>query len=269
MRRWLRCCLRTRPLEREPTVTYNNVASATAPITVVAHTLGIFTTDSSGTGSGIVTYPDYSLVSPTKAANCGGPSTTCGAANPGDTLILWGTGLGAVNGSDASGAGLGQNMNLPLTVWLGGVQAPVVYQGRSGCCIGEDQIAFTVPDNVPVGCAVPLLVQIGDAISNHTIMPVAKDSRTCTLHNGTIALGTQQVEQLVTAGPITVGSVRLNHFSDGNGAFDDASQFQFFKATGYVPGSQPFFASVVDEPPVGTCLAFSSLNSGFNSPFTG
>ena len=115
-------------------------------------------------------------------APCGGPNTTCGAANPGDTLILWATGLGPVNGSDASGAGLGVPMpNIPLTLWLGGVQASVTYQGRSGCCIGEDQIVFTVPPNVPMGCAVPLAVQIGNEISNYTVMPVApKGSRTCT-----------------------------------------------------------------------------------------
>ena len=76
------------------TVTYNNQPSNSAPITVVTRNLGIFTVDSSGGGPGIVTYADYSLVSPTKAANCGGPNTTCGAANPGDTLILWATGFG-------------------------------------------------------------------------------------------------------------------------------------------------------------------------------
>jgi uncharacterized protein (TIGR03437 family) len=77
------------------------------------------------------------------------------AANPGDTLVVWATGLGPVNGNDASNAGLGQNMpSLPLKLWLGGVQAPVTYQGRSGCCIGEDQIVFAVPNNVPTGCAV-------------------------------------------------------------------------------------------------------------------
>ncbi len=60
-----------------------------------------------------------------------------------------------------------------LQLWLGGVQAPVIYQGRSGCCIGEDQIVFTVPNNVPTGCAVPLSIQIGNEISNNTLMPVA------------------------------------------------------------------------------------------------
>jgi uncharacterized protein (TIGR03437 family) len=187
------------------TVTYNNQPSNSAPITMVTRNLGIFTVDSSGGGPGIVTYADYSLVSPTKAANCGGPNTTCGAANPGDTLILWATGFGPVNGSDASGAGLGQNMpNVPLTVWLGGVQATVSYQGRSGCCVGEDQIVFTVPANAPTGCAVPLLVQIGNNNSNNTLMPVPNGSRTCPLVNPQLAqLDAVQNEQAVTAGSVT------------------------------------------------------------------
>src|SRR6185503_774438 len=74
------------------TVTYNGQASPPTAIRgVVAANLGIFTLDSTGRGLAIVTYPDYSLVSGTKGTPCGGPNTACGAANPGDTLILWGT----------------------------------------------------------------------------------------------------------------------------------------------------------------------------------
>src|SRR5205814_2567935 len=101
------------------TVSYNGQTGPSSPINVVANAPGIFTVGSDGQGAGIVTYPDYSLVSPVKAANCGGPYTTCGAANPGDTLIVWATGVGPVSGNDASGAGLGVNMaSIPLTVWL-------------------------------------------------------------------------------------------------------------------------------------------------------
>ena len=247
------------------TVTYNGATSSPVPITVVANNLGIFTIDSSGSGPGIVTYPDYSLVSATKAANCGGPSTTCGAANPGDTLTIWATGLGPVSGSDAAGAGLGQNMpSIPLTVWLGGVQAPVVFQGR-GCCIGEDQIAFTVPNNVPTGCAVPLVVQIGSEISNNTLMPVAVGSRSCTPSNS--ALASVNVEQAVTAGPITFGNIKLSHYSDGGGKFEDDAKVQFFKGLTYNPGSQPFFVSYVDDQPQGTCLVYNNLNESTNVPF--
>src|SRR5215469_15637834 len=163
------------------TVTYNGQTSNNAGHGIATANAGIFTIDSSGQGPGIFTYADYSLVSAIKSANCGGPNTTCGAANPGDTLIIWATGLGAVNGDDASGAGLGVNMpNLPLSLWVGGIKANVLYQGRSGCCVGEDQIVFTVPDNARLGCAVPVVIQIGtnaNTISNSVVLPIAKGSR--------------------------------------------------------------------------------------------
>ena len=162
------------------TVFYNGVPSNSQPITVVENNLGIFTVTENGEGVGIVTYSDYSYVTSTKAAN------------PGDTLIIWGTGLGPVS-NDLSTSDLGVNMpSIPLTVWLGGLQAPVTYQGRSGCCFGEDQIVFTVPAGVPTGCAVPLMIQIGNTnqitsntvmISNSVVIPVASGTRTCTPSN--------------------------------------------------------------------------------------
>ena len=199
------------------TVTYNGQVGLAAPITVVASNFGIFTVTSDGQGAPIVTNGDYSLVSTMKAANCGGPYTTCGAANPGDTLVLWGTGLGPVSGSDSAGAGLGVNMpNLPLTVWLGGVQAAVSYQGRSGCCIGEDQIVFTVPANVPTGCAVPLAVQIGNEVGNYRLMAVApKGTRTCPPSNSTFSSALVQAVTTST-GPITHGGVDLSRQPDQN-----------------------------------------------------
>lgn len=230
------------------TVTYNGEASAPTPFQGVGlSALGIFTIDSTGTGPAIVTYPDYSLVSPYKAANCGGPNTTCGAANPGDTLSLWATGFGPV-GDDASGAGLGQNNpNVPLTVWLGGRQAPVVYQGRSGCCIGEDQIVFTVPDNVPTGCAVPLVIQIAGIVSNTTVLPVAIGSRSCTPADP--ALASLNVQQLSNLGSFTLGVLRLRSLT----GYKDQAQFLFLRVSGIPTGWQPFLASFLDQPPVGTC----------------
>jgi len=250
------------------TATYNGQPSSPAPITVVANNLGIFTISSDGQGPGIVSYPDYSLVSAARASHCGGANTFCGAANPGDTLILWATGLGPVSGNDTSGAGLGQNMpNVPLTVWMGGVQAPVVYQGRSGCCVGEDQIVFTVPNNVPTGCAVPLLIQIGDQISNHTVMPVANGGRDCTPNNASIA--SVNTEQAVTAGPVSIGDIDLQkNFNSGGTGYEDDADFQFLKIAAS-PGTEPFFDSFVDALPVGTCRVYNNLNGNNDNAIVG
>jgi uncharacterized protein (TIGR03437 family) len=85
------------------TVTYNGETSPPMNRGIAPSNVGIFTISSNGDGPAIVTYPDYSLVSAAEVTPCGGPYTYCGAANPGDTLILWTTGLGPVNGDDASG----------------------------------------------------------------------------------------------------------------------------------------------------------------------
>ena len=242
------------------TVTYNGRTGAPAPITVVPNNVGIFTIGANGLGPPIVTYADYSLVSDSKAANCGGPYTTCGAANPGDTLVLWTTGLGPVSGNEAAGAGLGQNMpNIPLTLWLGGIQISASYQGRSGCCIGEDQIVFKVPDNVPAGCAVPLLIQIGNQISNATVMPVARASRSCTASNP--ALGSPDFEHGVLAGSGTYGEIKLTRDANGPGqqGYSDNAKFQFLKVL-TSPASQPFLVSYLDDLPPGTCTVFNTLN---------
>ncbi len=133
-------------------VTYNGQSSVAFNIPTTQSNLGIFTTNSQGSGPAIVTYPDYSLVSRTKAANCGGPNTECGAANPGQTLILWATGLGPVTGNETTTPLPGDMPNVPLRLWIGGVSANIVYRGRSGCCVAEDQVVFVVPDGVS-GCA--------------------------------------------------------------------------------------------------------------------
>jgi uncharacterized protein (TIGR03437 family) len=251
------------------TVTYNSQASPTARFGVVSNNLGLLTIDSSGQGAGLITYADYGLVSPSKAANCGGPNTTCGAANPGDTLILWGTGLGRITGDDASGAGLGQNMpNLPLSLWVGGVQAKVLYQGRSGCCVGLDQIAFAVPDNVPVGCAVPLTVVITPNItqvSNTVLMPIAKGSRDCTPLDAALAsAGLAKLQQSIAAGSFNLGIVELDHFLNDSGAgFNDMAQIGFVTST-KSPVSPPFAATAFDSQPLGTCIARPRLGGGDN-----
>jgi uncharacterized protein (TIGR03437 family) len=241
------------------TVTYAGQQGAPAPIVVTPNNVGIFTVTSDGQGAGIVTYPDYSLVSATKPANCGGVNTTCGAANPGDVLIVWATGLGPVNGRDAAGAGLGVNMpQIPLTVWLGGVQVKAVYQGRSGCCVGEDQIVFTVPANTVLGCAVPLSLQIGNLISNSVSVPVAAiGSRTCTPSNPEFPASI--VAPLSTSsGPFTYGDIDLKRQERSLGSVDKVHG-AFVRFT--IPAAvQPFFFSYVDTPALGSCQIYNSLN---------
>ena len=227
------------------TVTYNGEDSAPTSFQGVGFGFGLFTVDSSGSGPGIVTFADYSLVSAVKGPNCGGPNTACGSANTGDTLTLWATGLGTVPAGDGPGS-LGQSIPVPLSVWVGGVQATVVYQGRSGCCIGLDQIVFKVPANVPPGCAVPLVVQIATNVSNSTVIPVANGSRTCTPADPTVAAA--NIQQWASLPSPTLGIAQV----DTSETHTERARFTFVRAS-IPPAVQPFLASYLDPPPPGTC----------------
>ena len=233
-------------------VTYNG-QSGSGGHGIGFSTLGIFTIDSTGTGPGIVTFPDYSLVSAAKANPCGGPNTACGAANPGDVLILWATGLGPVPKDDSSSLGVAYS-GLPLSLFVGGIKAEVSYQGRSGCCIGEDQIVFKVPDDSPVGCAVPLMVQIGGALSNSVWIPVAKGSRDCTPVNP--AFASVNIEQAVMSGnSLNISDLILSHQLESAGppVFRDRAEAEIFTILRFPPASQPFIISWLDDQPDGTC----------------
>jgi len=262
------------------TVNYNGNASAAVAVSVIQNNFGIFTVSQNGQGVAILTYPNYSVVSAVPGtgslAACA-PAGVCpytygGAANPGDTLILWGTGLGPVNGSDASGAGLSQPIAIPsstpLTVWLGGVAANVSYSGRSGCCVGEDQIIFTVPNNVPTGCAVPLAVQIGTQVSNYAAIPVANGSRSCTMQNP--AFSASGIQALTTnTSSVNYGSLSLARqiaaeTSSGT-IYQDIGQGEFANlSTTYLnQPTQPVVLSSLDLPPFGTC---TTSNSNASAP---
>lgn len=75
------------------TVTYNGQTSKSAPITVVKSSFGIFATNQSGSGQGVlqnvISQSNRPFNSPTASAQ------------PGQVMILWGTGLGPVSGSEA------------------------------------------------------------------------------------------------------------------------------------------------------------------------
>jgi uncharacterized protein (TIGR03437 family) len=148
------------------TLTYNGGSSSAVAIQVIAGSFGIYTLNQQGNGPGIITDANYKVY---------GLST---AANPGDVSIIWGTGLGPVQGNEAGGALPGDMPNLPLKVYVGSAQAALTYRGRSGCCSGLDQIGFVIPTGV-TGCHVPVAVQIGNVVSNFVTMPIATGGRTC------------------------------------------------------------------------------------------
>jgi len=154
------------------TVDFNGTSNS-ASFQVVAHSFGIFTVAQSGNGPGVIDNAKYALYSLGNAAAAG------------DTAIIWGTGIGGVKGDEEAGPLPGDHPEIPAEVYVGLTKAKITYRGRSGCCVGVDQIFFTVPSGI-TGCSIPVAVKIGDIVSNFVTMPIAESSgnRVCSDANG-------------------------------------------------------------------------------------
>ncbi|HTQ53103.1 MAG TPA: hypothetical protein VMI94_01510 [Bryobacteraceae bacterium] len=180
------------------TVTYDQVSSYPVPITVVDSAFGTYSATSNGIGAGIITRANYQLAS---SAN---------PVNSGDILIIWGTGLGPVDGDEAAGP-LPGNQFPGTEVFVGNQPATVQYAGRSGCCAALDQIVFQVPSSAPLGCFVPVAVRSGGVVSNFTTIPIGAPGKACSDRVGVPAGLITKIEggQAVTFGVVGIGPIPL------------------------------------------------------------
>lgn len=108
---------------------------------------------------------------------------TKGPAQPGQTVILWGLGLGKIRGPDnvAPGA-VDLRGEVEVKVAAGGVDATVEYAGRSPDFPGLDQINFTLAANTPTGCNIAVQVTVDGVPSNPVTMAVAAPGETACRH---------------------------------------------------------------------------------------
>jgi uncharacterized protein (TIGR03437 family) len=177
-------------------LTYNNVDSAPVPMHVETSRFGLFTRNSAGTGPAIAQVFD-------RAGNIHLNNHT-DAAQPGQTAVLWGAGLGPLSGNEANIPTVA-DLKTDVDVLVGNQRARVIYSGRSGCCAGVDQVLFEVPQGVE-GCFVPVVVRAGTAYSNFTSMSIASKGSVCSDTTGFSASDLQGLAQVKDFLP---GSVEL------------------------------------------------------------
>ena len=139
-------------------------------------------------------------------------------ANPGDTLTLYATGLGATN--PVVPAGLAPSSTVvqtvvPVTLTVGGVAATVSFAGLTPSQTGLYQINFAVPANVQGNASV--ILSIGGQTSNTVTLPLYGISA---LTSGASFLNTG------TAAPEEIISI----FANGLGATNELANV--FPATG-------------------------------------
>jgi len=148
------------------TVTYNNVTSAPASITVVRSSFGIFTINQAGNGPGVITDTNWQVNLLTRAA---GPS---------EVMVLWGTGLGPVAFDETRGAPSEDMRSSDVQVFVGGKPAELLFRGRAPGYSGLDQINFRVPPGLE-GCYVPVAVKVAGLVSNFTSLSISSRKKVC------------------------------------------------------------------------------------------
>ena len=160
------------------TLTYNAKASSPMTIHVVRSNFGIFARSMAGSGPAVV----QNFVSQASMPF----NSPIQVAQPGQVMVLWGTGLGPVNVDETNPPGA-VDPGTDVEVWVGNQKAAVQYKGRSPNFAGEDQINFQLPQNVPQGCYVPVAIKAGGVMSNFTSMAIGAQG--IRLGPGVLAIG--------------------------------------------------------------------------------
>ena len=145
-------------------IVINADGRAGAPEAVALETAspGLFSMTGDGKGPAAITHTNGVLV------------TAANPAAPGETLVLYATGMGGMTPPVATGM-LPSEVSraaAELTLTVGGVPATVLFAGHSGCCAGLNQINFTVPAGAPVGGSVAVVVSMNAKSSNPVTLAV-------------------------------------------------------------------------------------------------
>jgi uncharacterized protein (TIGR03437 family) len=143
--------------EFQISVQRDNLLSIPEQLVIAAAQPGIFTVNQQGSGQGVVFKSDGVTL-----AQTGTPAVS------GETVVIYCTGLGAVDPALPEGAAppvlpLSNTVN-PVTVTIGGRNAPAAFSGLTPGFPGLYQVNAVVPDGVS-GDAVPVVVSVAGQVS--------------------------------------------------------------------------------------------------------
>jgi hypothetical protein len=181
--------------------------------------------------------------------------TMTNAAHAGDNLIIWGSGLGAISGSDAEPPVADQLDSGQVKVLIGDQLVTPLYAGRSGSP-AEDQINFTVPEGITPGCKTTLAVVVKGVTGNVTTISIAPKGQT-TCGDTFNALTTANLQAAVSSGSLNLAGVELAHVA----GHDDTAGAAFVS---FPTDSLIRSFGGTTSPSVGNCVAYETYASTLN-----
>jgi len=143
----------------------NGANSNTVTVPVAATSPGIYALDQSGAGPGAILHQDYTIVNAAKPAHSG------------ETLQIFLTGMGTVSPAVADGTAGStdpahlSNADAQATVYVGGLQCSVLYNGLAPGFPGLYQINITVPA-LPAAGALPLAISTPNAYHDQVTVQI-------------------------------------------------------------------------------------------------
>jgi len=197
------------------TVTFNGQTSAAYSFQVTTSEMGFDSYDGSGTGLAVATNP----VS-------GALYNYNNSIAPGTTVVLWGSGLGADSARDNTYLPAAFPINNLAHLYVGGVEAQILYQGASGFP-GVNQVNVTISPSTPTGCAVSLAGVTADGTpTNFLTLPIGTGACSDPVFG---PLG--GVLQTFTGSKVRVGALVLEHTTStpasGNVSISDSAVASF------------------------------------------
>jgi uncharacterized protein (TIGR03437 family) len=232
-------------------VTLNGTSSAAATVTVQSASPGIFSQTSNGKGPGAI----QNFVSQTST-----PLNNAGASiAPGGLVIIYATGLGAVNNTPADGAaGGGQTTTNAVTVKVGTQTVTPDFAGLAPGFVGLNQVNVRLPASQVQGCNVPVQLLVAGQASNTATLAVS-NAANCTTLAGEFAPGPNS----------TYGALGLVR---GSLTISGSQQFYSSLSTGFLKYGPAATAPLIAPPTGGGCLVdFFQNNTGISTfpDFTG
>jgi uncharacterized protein (TIGR03437 family) len=148
-------------------VSVNGQNSSAQTVAISPFAPGIFSINSQGWGQGAVQVANSTIfVAPDRSI----PGSQARRTSPGEFLTIYATGLGQVSPPIATGALPGADPPSTTTttpqVMIGGIQASLTFSGLVPGNAGLYQVNVQVPDGVPYGWGIPIVLSIGGVRSN-------------------------------------------------------------------------------------------------------
>jgi len=178
------------------TVTNNAQNSLAFPVSIVSSAMGFDAYYGTGSGLGVAT-----------DAVTGALYDYGNSIPPGTTVTMWGSGLGADAARDRQYAPAIFAINGLAHVYVGGVDAPIYYQGASGFP-GVNQVDVTIPVNAPKGCNVSVVgVTAAGVPTNFVTLPIG----TGPCADPLFGLSGSQTQALAGQATVKTGVVSVSH----------------------------------------------------------